>query len=100
MTMSFTYPSLIKYTGTSKNDPLKKAAHLMDTVDGSSLNLPWRKQMKTEKPVKPTYGNIRIGNIIVKFETTDPISPTNPAILTALNNISTLWEANKDIPKP
>ena len=56
--------------------------------------------MKTEKPVKPTYGNIRIGNIIVKFETTDPISPTNPAILTALNNISTLWEANKDIPKP
>lgn len=57
--------------------------------------------MKTEKPVKPSYGNIRIGKIIVKFETTDPISPTNPAILTALNKISQLWKkAHQETPQP
>jgi hypothetical protein len=56
--------------------------------------------MKTEKP-KPSYGNIRVGKIIVKFETTNPISPTNPDILSALNKISKLWEkTNTETPKP
>jgi hypothetical protein len=45
--------------------------------------------MKTEKP---TYGNIRIGNIIVKFETTNPITPNNPEILAALSTISQSWQ--------
>jgi hypothetical protein len=50
--------------------------------------------MKTEKPtvMKPTYGNIRIGNIIVKFETTNPITPNNPEILAALSTISQSWQ--------
>ena len=71
----------------------------MAIVDLSCNN---QKKPKENLPMKtkPTYGNIRVGKIIVKFETTDPIVPSNPAILSALSTITKLWEkTNKETTK-